>query len=156
MYILSTIGGMEARAQGCDEAVFLNIEGRVSEGPGQNIFVVKNGVVKTNDCSESILEGITRTSILEVAADMGMKTAVGPISKEEFLGADEAFYTGTAVEVIPITRITDASEPESGKKALPVSTGKTGPLTSALRARFFEIVTGKVPRYEKWLTYVND
>jgi branched-chain amino acid aminotransferase len=156
LYLLSTIGGMEARAEGCDEAVFLNIEDRVSEGPGQNIFVVKNGVVKTNDRAESILEGITRTSILEVAADLGMKTAIGPIAKEEFLGADEAFFTGTAVEVIPITKITDASDPKAGKKAHPVASGKTGPATSALRARFFEIVTGKAPRYEKWLTYVND
>jgi branched-chain amino acid aminotransferase len=156
MYILSTIGGLEARAQGCDEAVFLNIEGRVSEGPGQNICIVKNGVLKTNDRSESILEGITRTSVLEIAVDMGIKTAVGPITKDDFLGADEAFFTGTAVEIIPIVKITDGSDPKVGRREHKVGTGQTGALTTKLRSRFFEIITGKVPRFEKWLTYVND
>ncbi len=85
IYVQSTICGLEARDKGCDEAVFLNLEGRVAEGPGENIFVVKDGVVKTNSRSESILEGITRTSVLEVAADLGFKTAIGPITKDELL-----------------------------------------------------------------------
>ena len=156
LYILSTIGGLEARAEGCDEAVFLNLEGRVAEGPGENIFVVKDGVLKTNDRSESILEGITRTSVLEIAADLGIKTAVGPISKDDFLGADEAFFTGTAVEIIPIVKAVDGSDPKAGRKKYKVGAGKAGALTARLRARFFEIITGKVPRFEKWLTYVND
>ena len=156
LYILSTIGGLEARAQGCDEAVFLNMEGRVAEGPGENIFIVKDGIVKTNDHSESILEGITRTSVLEIAADLGIKTAVGPITKDDFLHADEAFFTGTAVEIIPIVKAIDGSDPKAGRREYKVGTGQAGALTAKLRARFFEAITGKVPRYEKWLTYVND
>jgi len=156
LYMLSTIGGLAARAEGYDEAVFLNIEGRVSEGPGQNICIVKNGVVKTNDRSESILEGITRTSVLELAADLGMPTAVGPITKDDFFGADEAFFTGTAVEIIPIVKVADGSNPDARRKEYKIGTGQTGLVTSRLKARFFEVVTGKDPRFEKWLTYVND
>jgi len=156
LYILSTIGGLEARAQGCDEAVFLNLEGRVAEGPGENIFVIKKGVVKTNDRSESILEGITRTSLLEVATDLGLKTAVGPITKDDFLGADEAFFTGTAVEIIPVTKAVDGSDPKAGRKEYKIGGGRPGEVTAKLKNRFFEIITGKVPRFEKWLTYVND
>jgi branched-chain amino acid aminotransferase len=113
-------------------------------------------VVKTNDRSESILEGITRTSILELAADLGMPTAVGPITKDDFFGADEAFFTGTAVEIIPIVKVADGSEPDARRKEYKIGTGQTGPVTSRLKARFFEVVTGKDPRFEKWLTQVKD
>jgi len=83
IYVLSTIGGVEARQKGYDEALYLNLEGRIAEGPGENILIVKNGVLKTNGQTESILEGITRTSILKMAEDMGIPTTVGPITKEE-------------------------------------------------------------------------
>jgi len=155
LYMLSTIGGLDARAQGCDEAVFLNMEGRVAEGPGENLFVLKNGVLKTNDRSESILEGITRTSVLELAAGLGIKTAIGPITKEDFLGADEAFFTGTAVEIIPVVKAVDGSDPRAARKEYRIGAGQIGPVTTRLKARFFEVVTGKDPLFEKWLTYVN-
>ena len=84
-YVQSTICGLEARAQGCDEAVFLNLEGRIAEGPGENIFLVKNGVLQTNDRTESILEGITRTSVVEIARDLGYTVEIAPITKDEML-----------------------------------------------------------------------
>jgi branched-chain amino acid aminotransferase len=156
IYMQSTICGLEARAQGADEAVFLNLEGRIAEGPGENIFVIKDGVLKTNERSESILEGLTRTSILEIARDLGYKTSIGPISKEEFCGADEAFFTGTAVEVIPIVKIRDGSDPKGPKRACRIGTGKAGEISLKIRRTFLEIVRGKDPRYKKWLTIVNE
>jgi len=155
-YIQSTIVGLEARGQGCDEAVFLNIEGRVAEGPGENIFVVKNGVLRTNDVSESILEGITRTSLLEIARGLGLKTQVGPIEKEEFLTAEEVFFSGTAVELAPITHITDGSNPAVQPTKYIVGSGTPGPVTSRLRNTYLDLVQGKIKAYEKWLTFIND
>jgi len=154
-YVQSTICGLLARDAGCDEAAFLNLEGRISEGPGENIFVVKDGVVKTNDRSESILAGITRTSVLEIAADLGYKTVVGPIAKEELLAADEAFFTGTAVEGVPIVQLTDGSDPANPRPAAAIGDGKAGPIGGRLRKAEFDIVHGQNPRYEKWLTYVS-
>jgi branched-chain amino acid aminotransferase len=155
IYVQSTINGLEARAQGCDEAVFLNLEGRVAEGPGENIFLVKDGVLHTNDRTESVLEGITRTSILEMARDLGHKTVVAPMTKADFFGADEAFFTGTAVEVIPIVKIFDGSDPAQGKTEHVIAGGSIGPVTEQMIKAFREAVTGKTPRYEKWLTYVK-
>jgi branched-chain amino acid aminotransferase len=155
-YIQSTIVGLEARGQGCDEAVFLNIEGRVAEGPGENIFILKDGVMKTNDVSESILEGITRTSLLEVARDLGIKTKIGPIEKDEFLTAEEAFFSGTAVEVVAITHITDGSDPSAQPTKYTIGSGTPGPVTSKLRKTYIDLVQGKIKAYEKWLTSIND
>ena len=155
-YIQSTIVGLEARGQGCDEAVFLNIEGRVAEGPGENIFIVKDGVLRTNDLTESILEGITRTSLLEVAADLGIKTKVGPVEKEDLLKAEEAFFSGTAVEVVPITHVTDGSVPGAQAAKYAIDAGMPGPVTTRLRNIFMDLVRGKVKTYEKWLTCIND
>jgi len=156
IYVQSTICGLEARARGCDEAVFLNLEGNVAEGPGENIFIYKNGILKTNDKTESILEGITRTSLLEIAKDNGIKTEVGPIQKEEFFKAEEAFFSGTAVEIVAITHVSDGSDPTSKAKKYTIGTGNPGPITTQLRNIYMDIVLGKVKKYEKWLTYVND
>jgi branched-chain amino acid aminotransferase len=155
VYVQSTICGLEAREAGYDEAVFLNVEGRVAEGPGQNIIIVKAGTIITNDRSESILEGITRTSLLEIAAGLGYKTSVGPITKDMFFGADEAFFCGTAVEAIPIVSVTDASEPKNGKPKHTIGSGLPGPVTLEMMKTFKETVTGRVPRYEKWLTFAK-
>ncbi len=155
VYVQSTICGLMARDKGCDEAVFLNLEGRIAEGPGENIFVVKNGVIKTNSRSESILEGITRTSVLEIAADLGYKTTVGPIAKDELLAADEAFFTGTAVEIVPIIKLTDGSDPADPKEPVALGNGRAGEVCGRLREAYLEIVQGRNSRYEKWLTYVS-
>jgi branched-chain amino acid aminotransferase len=155
IYVQSTIAGLDARAQGCDEAVFLNIEGRIAEGPGENIFIVKDGVVRTNERSESILEGITRASVREIAADLGYKTAVGPMTKDDFMGADEAFFTGTAVEVVPIIGINDFSDGVEGRGVIPVGGGAAGEVTRRIRAAYQDAVRGKIPRYHNWLTPVS-
>ncbi len=156
LYAQSTINGIEARENGFDEAVFLNLEGRIAEGPGENIFIVRGKTLKTNNGSESILEGITRTSVLELGQDAGYKTEVGPIAKEEFFKADEAFFSGTAVEISPIIRVTDRSDPRATAKEYTFGDGKPGPITLDIRRRFLEIVVGKVKKFGKWLTYINE
>jgi branched-chain amino acid aminotransferase len=155
VYVQSTICGLEAREEGFDEALFLNCEGRVAEGPGQNIYIVKDGKLVTNDRTESVLEGITRTSLLEIARDLGFKTAVGPITKDDLFGADEAFFCGTAVEVIPIISVTDGSDPAGPKTKHVIGKGVPGPIGLKMVGAYKDAVTGRSPRYEKWLTYVN-
>lgn len=155
VYVQSTIAGLEAREKGYDEAIFLNMEGRVAEGPGQNVFIVKDGTLVTNGRLESALEGITRTSLLELGRDLGYKTVVGPITKEDLFGADEAFYCGTAVEVIPIVEVTDASDTTAPPVKHTIGAGKPGPVALRMIKAFAEAASGRDPRYEKWLTYVG-
>jgi branched-chain amino acid aminotransferase len=154
-YVQSAISAQQARDQGHDEAIFLNLEGRIAEGPGENIIVGKGKTVKTNSIEESVLEGITRTTLLEIAAGCGYRTKIGPITKEEFFGADEAFFSGTAAEITPITRVTDGSNPKDGKRKYVIGDGKPGKIYDELRAAFMDIVTGKVLKRKKWLTYVR-
>lgn len=156
IYVQSAICGMEARLQGFDESVFLNLEGNVAEGPGENIFIVKNGALKTNDRTESILEGITRATILEMAKDLGIGSSIGPITKEEFFQADEVFFTGTAVELAPIIIVTDCSDPNRPKKEYTIGTGEAGNITRQLTKTYKDAVSGKIKEYEKWLTYVYE
>lgn len=155
IYVQSTICGLMAREKGCDEALFLNLEGRVAEGPGENIFIVKDGVLKTNDSSESVLKGITRTSILELADNLDIRTRVDHITKEELLDADEAFFTGTAAEVAPITRVKDGSEKDADEKEYTIGDGKPGEITKTISQVYSDCVQGKLKKYEHWLTYVN-
>jgi branched-chain amino acid aminotransferase len=155
LYIQSTISGLEAREHGADEAVFLNFEGRVAEGPGENIFIVKGKTLRTNSGEESILEGITRTSLIEIARDRGYRVEIGRISKEDFLTADEAFFSGTAVEVTPIVKVTDGSIRGQSLEAVTLGAGVPGPVTLELSRAYRDIVAGKDPKYEKWLTYVK-
>lgn len=154
IYVQSTICGLTARSKGFDEAVFLNLEGNVAEGPGENIFIVKDGVLKTNDKSESILEGITRSSVLEIATGLGIKTSIGPITKEEFTSAEEAFFSGTAVEIAPIVKATDGSDSTKKMKEYTIGKGKVGKTTKKIAQTFMKAVTGKIEKYKKWLTYV--
>jgi branched-chain amino acid aminotransferase len=155
VYVQSTICGLEARERGFDEAIFLNMEGRVAEGPGQNVFIVKNKALVTNGRQESVLEGITRTSLLEMGRDLGYETRVSPITKEDFFGADEAFYCGTAVEVIPIVSVTDGSDPSAPLAKHVIGKGTPGPVSQAMIRAFQDAVSGRTPRYEKWLTTVG-
>lgn len=156
LYCLSTIGGVMARKKGYDEAIYLNLEGNISEGPGENIFIVKDGLLKTNDTSESILEGITRTTILEMAKDIGLDSQVGPITKEEFSQSEEAFFTGTAAEVAPIVHVTDDSDPKNAGQEYLIGSGHVGEITKKIRNLYLEVVRGKHEAYQKWLTYVNE
>ena len=155
VYVQSTMYGMEARDEGYDEAIFLNLEGNVAEGPGENLLLVKDGVVRTNDRSESILEGITRTSVLEIARDLGYPTAVGPITKADLFAADEAFFSGTAVEITPLILVADGSDPKAPKTEHAIGSGELGPVTKRLREVYAGIVRGEYPKYEKWLTDVK-
>jgi branched-chain amino acid aminotransferase len=155
VYVQSTINGIEARERGFDEAIFLNLEGRIAEGPGENIFVIKDGVLHTNNYSESILEGITRTSLLEIAADLRYKTRVAPIKKEDLFTADEAFFCGTAVEVTSIVQVADFSESSEKGQTSTIGTGKPGQITNKMAQAYRETVTGKNPKYENWLTFVK-
>jgi branched-chain amino acid aminotransferase len=154
VYVLSTLGGQTARSKGFDEAVYLNIEGNIAEGPGENIFIVKNGVLKTNDMNESILEGITRTSILQFAKDVDIETSVGPITKEEFFRADEAFFSGTAVEIAPILKAMDGSNGESSEKEYTIGSGQRGKITERIQTTYHRIVRGEIADYRNWLTQV--
>lgn len=156
VYVQSAICGMEARSQGYDEAVFLNLEENIAEGPGENIFIVKEGVLKTNDKTESVLEGITRATILEIAKDLGYETNIEPMTKEDFFQADEAFFSGTAVEIAPITRVTDGSNPQEEKKEYAIGSGKTGSITLRLIKNYKNLVSGKIKEHENWLTYAYD
>jgi branched-chain amino acid aminotransferase len=156
VYVQSAICGMHARQLGHDEAVFLNLEGNIAEGPGENIFIVKDGVLITNDKTESILEGITRNSVLEMAQSLDIETRIGIITKEDFFTADEAFFTGTAVEIAPIVFIADGSNPQDENKEYTLGTGQVGELTLRIMKAYRDVVSGKMKEYEKWLTYVYD
>ncbi len=156
VYVQSAICGMEARSLGFDEAVFLNLEGNIAEGPGENIFIVKDGVLITNDKTESILEGITRESLLEIAKGFEIETRIRVITKEDLFQADEAFFSGTAVEIAPIVSVTDGSNPQEEKKKYIIGDGKVGKLTLRVTNAYKDAVCGKLKGYEKWLTNVND
>ncbi|MHB8094445.1 MAG: branched-chain amino acid transaminase [Candidatus Aminicenantales bacterium] len=155
VYVQSMICGTDARSKGYDEAVFLNLEGRVAEGPGENIFIVRNRDIKTNSLRESVLEGITRTSLLEIAAGLGYKTEIGHITKNDLFQADEAFFSGTAVEITPIVSVADGSDPAVAETKHVIGDGKPGKVTLELKSAYMDVVAGKNPKYEKWLTYVS-
>ncbi len=143
-YSNSILAMFEARKKGFDEALMLDEDGFVSEGPVQNFFVVKNNELVTPD-SRSALLGITRDSIITVARDIGIKVAEREIKLEEAKNADELFFCGTATEITPIISIDDKI----------IGNGEAGKLTAELRDKFYEIARGKDKRYSKWLSYVN-
>lgn len=141
-YVSSQLAKKEAIMCGYDEALLLDTEGYVSEGSGENIFIVRNGVLKTTPLT-SILEGITRDSIMEMAADEGIRVVQERFTRDEVYIADEAFFTGTAAEVTPIREV-------DGRV---IGEGKPGKITRTLQGIFFEAVKGKNKKYDSWLTY---
>jgi len=145
-YMNSLLSVTEARSRGYDEAILLNSDGNVSEGSGQNLFYIKDGVVHTNDESSSILLGITRDSILEICRKNNIDTKIHKFSLEDLLCADEVFFTGTASEVTPIRSIEDNL----------LSKGGVGPLTKRLRTYYMDIVLGKDENYSHWLSVINE
>ena len=144
-YINSARAVNDAQRRGFDEALLLNSQGLVAEGSGENLFVVKNGGIVTNDKDASILMGVTRASVLEIAKDLGIEATVAPISVEDVLGADELFFTGTAVEVTAIREV-------DGRV---ISGGQPGPVTRRIQDAFNQAVRGQLPQYRKWLSFVN-
>lgn len=142
-YVSSQLAKKEAILCGYDEAILLDTEGYVSEGSGENIFMVRKGVLKTTPLT-SILEGVTRNSIIEVANNEGIKTIEERFTRDELYIADEAFLTGTAAEVTPIREV-------DGRI---IGNGTPGEITRKLQSIFFDIVNGKNKNYESWLTRV--
>jgi branched-chain amino acid aminotransferase len=143
-YTNSILANTEAVDDGYDEALLLDASGFVSEGAGENIFVIKNGVVYTPDLSAGALNGITRNTVFAICQDLGLKLVEKRITRDEVYIADEAFFTGTAAEVTPIREL---DRIELGK-------GERGPITEKIQAAFFDIVNGRNPKYADWLTAI--
>jgi branched-chain amino acid aminotransferase len=144
-YTNSVRAVQEAIRRGYDEALLLNTKGDVAEGSGENLFVVKNDAIITNDVDASILLGVTRDSVIQIAKDLGLSVTIRPISLTEVQTADELFFTGTAVEVTPIKEV-------DGRV---LGEGKPGPITRRIQQMFFEAVHGRLPHYRSWLAYAG-
>ena len=142
-YINSILANQEVTVHGYDEALLLDTDGYVSEGAGENVFIVKNGILYTPDLT-SCLEGITRASVLTLADELGIKVVEKRITRDEVYCAEEAFFTGTAAEVTPIRELDNRQ----------IGAGHRGPITTQIQSLFFGCVNGKVPAHEDWLTYV--
>ena len=143
-YSNSILANMEALDDGYDEALLLDASGFVSEGAGENIFVVKGGVVYTPDLSAGALNGITRNTILHICKDLGIEVVQKRITRDEVYIAEEAFFTGTAAEVTPIREL----------DRIEIGQGSRGPVTEKIQSAFFDIVNGRNPKYAHWLTKV--
>ncbi len=139
-YINSMLGLSEALRDGYDEAMFLDTEGFVAEGSGENIFMVRDGVIYTPDLT-SALDGITRATVIQLAEETGFKVVVKRITRDEVYVADEAFFTGTAAEVTPIREV-------DGRR---VGSGSRGPVTGKLQAMYFDVVHGRDHQHKAWL-----
>jgi branched-chain amino acid aminotransferase len=143
-YANSLLAKREALKDGYDEAMLLDTDGYVAEGSGENVFMVRKGVIKTPPLT-SILEGITRDTIMQLAAERGMRLVEERFTRDELYVADEAFFTGTAAEITPIREVDNRS----------IGEGKPGPVTKELQSAFFDIVHGRDSRHADWLTYVT-
>ena len=143
-YINSMLALQEAISGGADEALLLDTEGYVAEGSGENIFLVRNGVVYTPEVT-SCLNGITRNTILTLADELGIKVVEKRITRDEVYIADEAFFTGTAAEVTPIREV-------DGRQ---IGVGRRGPVTEKLQKAYFDLVAGKAAGHGDWLTLVK-
>jgi len=143
-YANSLLAKREALKDGYDEAMLLDTDGYVAEGSGENAFMVRKGVIKTPPLT-SILDGITRDTIMRLAAERGMRLVEERFTRDELYIADEAFFTGTAAEITPIREVDNRA----------IGTGKPGPVTKELQAAFFDIVHGRDSRHADWLTPVK-
>ena len=146
-YMNSRMGQLEATRNGYDSAIFLNQEGTVSEGPGSCVFIVKDGVLITPPLTASILDSITRSTIIDIARDdLGLKVIERDVDKSELYTADEVFMCGTAVEVVPVFSVDKVQ----------VGQGVEGRVTLNIKDLYLQIVRGKVEKYRKWLTPVYE
>ena len=143
-YANSALIKMEVLADGYSEGIALDVSGNVSEGSGQNIFIVRDGVIYTPPLGSSVLGGITRDSVMTLARDLGYTVAETVLPRESLYIADEAFFVGTAAEVTPIRSV----------DKITVGSGRRGPITEALQRAFFAVINGEVPDAHGWLTYV--
>ncbi len=143
-YINSMLALNEALACGCDEALLLDPEGYVAEGSGENVFIVRNGVLYTPELT-SCLDGITRATVMTLAKELGYEVKEKRITRDEVYIADEAFFTGTAAEVMPIREL-------DGRQ---IGTGKRGVITEILQTRYFDTVMARRNDHPDWINYVN-
>jgi branched-chain amino acid aminotransferase len=143
-YLNSILAKQEAVKNHYDEAILLNNEGYVSEGSGENIFIVNNGRVTTPPVTAGILEGITRDSVMTLLKDDGNEVREADVTRSDLYYADEVFFTGTAAEVTPVREVDDR----------PVGDGRPGPVTRRAQDLFRKAVTGRLEEYRHWLDYV--
>jgi branched-chain amino acid aminotransferase len=143
-YLNSVFAKLEALDCGYDEAILLNMAGQIAEGPGENIFIVKDGCLVTPPRSSGALYGYTMDSVKELAADSSIPVIEREVIRDELFMADEAFFTGTAAELTPIREVDGRT----------IGSGSVGPITKRLQDRFFNVVRGKESRYEKWVDLV--
>ena len=141
-YANSVLAKLEATSLGFDEAILLDSEGYVAEGTGENIFIVRNGILKTPPLT-SILEGITRDTVIKIAREEGIELDTQRFTRDELYIADEAFFTGTAAEITPIREVDKRT----------IGNGKPGSITKRLQSRFFDIVEGRDPNFVEWLEF---
>jgi branched-chain amino acid aminotransferase len=144
-YINSTMALHDAISKGADEALLLDKNGYISEGSGENIFSIKENILSTPK-TDHCLNGITRQSVIKIALDLGLKVEEKDITYEELIQSDEVFFSGTAVEITPISKIDDVI----------IGSGSIGPVTENLQNLYRDIVTGKNAVYEDWLSLVSD
>jgi branched-chain amino acid aminotransferase len=145
-YLNAILAIKEASVRGYDEAILMDVHGNLAEGAVENLFLVKEGRVITNDEKSSILLGITRASVIEIARDLGYQVEVRAMTRDELLSADEAFFTGTAIEVQPIASVDDH----------PIGSGARGPVTRRIQQAYFDIVAGREAKYQHWLRPVGE
>jgi branched-chain amino acid aminotransferase len=143
-YANSLLAKREALHDGYDEAMLLDTDGYVAEGSGENVFMVRNGVIKTPPLT-AILEGITRDTVMQLAAERGMRVVEERFTRDELYVANEAFFTGTAAEITPIREVDNRT----------IGAGKPGPVTKELQSSFFDVVQGNDSRHADWLTYAQ-
>ncbi len=141
-YLNSTLAVREAKEKGFDEAILLDAQGNLSEGSGENLFLVVKGALVTPGLEASILPGITRDAVIALAGDLGLEVEVRPITRGELYAADEAFFTGTAAEITPIREV----------DAYVIGAGRRGPVTKSLQDAFFRAVRGEDASKAGWLT----
>jgi branched-chain amino acid aminotransferase len=145
-YVNSVLSSLEARGNGYTEAIVLNKEGNVAEGPGENLFLVRDGEIYTTGLAESILDGITRRSAITLARELGYTVHDdATISRGELYAADELFFTGTAAEVTPIRSVDDNE----------IGSGTKGPITDEIQTRFFDVIDREVDAHPEWFTPIE-
>ena len=143
-YTNSILANMEATDNGYDEAILLDTAGFVAEGSGENVFIVRDGVVYTPDLSAGALNGITRNTVLRICEDLGVELVQKRITRDECYIADEMFFSGTAAEITPIREM----------DGLQIGAGRRGPITEKIQNAFFDITGGRNAKYSDWLAYV--
>lgn len=143
-YLNSQLAKLDAKAAGYQEAIMLDVQGYVAEGSGQNLFLVRDGIVHTAPLAQSILDGITRASVIQLARDLGLEVREVPIPREMLYLADEVFLCGTASELVPVRSV----------DRIAIGAGVPGPVTVELQRRYLGIATGRLPDVHGWLTPV--